>query len=77
MQDGGASIVALSALLTVTMPSMRATMQAPGEAGVRVRVKVMLGGTPVTEDHAQEIGADGHGDHAVSAVALARSLAGA
>jgi corrinoid protein of di/trimethylamine methyltransferase len=72
--EKGANIVALSALLTVTMPSMRTTIEALRKAGVRDGVKVMVGGAPVTAQYAKEIGADGYGDNATSAVALARKL---
>jgi corrinoid protein of di/trimethylamine methyltransferase len=67
-----ANLVALSALLTTTMPSMKATIEALKKAGVRNRVKVMIGGAPVTQKYADEIGADGYSDNAASAVALAR-----
>jgi len=73
----GANIVALSALLTVTMPSMKTTIEALKTAGLREQVKVMVGGAPVTNQYAQEIGADGYGESASSAVHLARKLAGA
>jgi 5-methyltetrahydrofolate--homocysteine methyltransferase len=67
-------IVALSALLTVTMPSMRTTIDALKTAGVRDRIKIMVGGAPVTESYAEEIGADAYSDNASAAVALARRL---
>lgn len=69
-----ATIVALSALLTTTMPSMRATVDALKAAGVRTQVKIMIGGAPVTQKYADEIGADGYSDSAASAVTLARRL---
>src|SRR5689334_14175391 len=72
IQDSGAEIVCLSALLTVTMPSMRTTIDALKSAGVRERVKVLVGGAPVTQQFAREIGADGYGENANVAVALAR-----
>ena len=74
IQQNGAQIVALSALLTVTMASMRKTIEALTAAGVRDRVKVMVGGAPVTQQYADEIGADGYSENASSAVALARRL---
>ncbi len=77
VKERNAKIVALSALLTVTMPSMKTTIQALKEAGVRENVKVMVGGAPVTEQYASEIGADGYSANASSAVALARKLAAA
>ncbi|HEV2445309.1 MAG TPA: corrinoid protein [Candidatus Sulfopaludibacter sp.] len=67
-------IVALSALLTVTLPAMKATIEALRRAGVRDSVKVMVGGAPVTRQYAGEIGADGYSDNAFGAVRLARSL---
>ena len=77
VKERGAKIVALSALLTVTMGSMKNTIQALKDAGLREGVKVMVGGAPVTEQFAQEIGADGYSENASSAVALARKLAAA
>ncbi len=70
------NLVCLSALLTVTMPSMKATIDALSAAGVREQVKVMIGGAPVTQRFADQIGADGYGENAAAAVALARKLAG-
>jgi corrinoid protein of di/trimethylamine methyltransferase len=72
-----ANIVCLSALLTVTMPAMRTTIEAFKQAGVREQVKIMVGGAPVTAQYAAEIGADGYSDNASAAVALARNLTGA
>ena len=74
VQAKNANIVCLSALLTVTMPSMRTTIEAMKAAGVRDKVKIMVGGAPVTTQFAEEIGADGYSDNASSAVALARRL---
>jgi 5-methyltetrahydrofolate--homocysteine methyltransferase len=76
-QEKRANLVALSALLTTTMPSMRATVEALGRAGLRERVKVMIGGAPVTQKYAEEIGADGYSESAAGAVALARKLSAA
>ncbi len=73
-QEKNASIVALSALLTTTMPSMRTTIEALRSAGLRDQVKVMIGGAAVTQDFAKEIGADGYSDNAAGAVKLARQL---
>jgi 5-methyltetrahydrofolate--homocysteine methyltransferase len=67
-------LICLSALLTVTMPSMRTTIEALEKAGVRDQVKVIVGGAPVTEQFAKDIRADGYGENANSAVALARRL---
>jgi 5-methyltetrahydrofolate--homocysteine methyltransferase len=69
-----ADIVALSALLTVTIPAMRTTMEALKQAGVRDKVHVMVGGAPVTQAYADDIGADGYSENATAAVALARRL---
>jgi len=67
-------IVALSALLTTTMSGMKATIDALAQAGVRSRIKVMVGGAPITETFARQIGADGYAPDASRAVALAKSL---
>ncbi|MEA3366348.1 MAG: cobalamin-dependent protein, partial [Candidatus Hydrogenedentes bacterium] len=67
-------IVALSALLTTTMPSMKDTIDGLEEAGVRDKVKVMIGGAPVTQEYADEIGADGYAPDAASAVDIANDL---
>src|SRR5271157_4266750 len=69
-----ADIVALSALLTVTMPAMKTTIQALDQAGLRNKVRIMVGGAPVTRQYAEEIGADGYSESAAGAVALARNL---
>ena len=74
VQQRGANIVCLSALLTVTMPSMKTTIEALKGAGVRERIKVLIGGAPVTQQYADEIGADGYGQNATAAVQLARKL---
>jgi len=73
----GANIVCLSALLTVTMPAMKTTLEALRAAGVRDRVKVMIGGAPVTDQYAREIGADSYTENASAAVASARKLVAA
>ena len=69
-------IVAISALLTTTMPNMEVTIKALEAAGLRQEVKVMIGGAPITEEFARKIGADGFGGDASMAVKLARSLIG-
>ncbi|MEO8660864.1 MAG: corrinoid protein [Bryobacteraceae bacterium] len=74
IQDKNADLVCLSALLTVTMPSMKTIIDTLKTAGVRDRVKVLVGGAPVTQKFAEQIGADGYGESAVSAVALARRM---
>jgi len=73
-KDG--SIVALSALLTTTMTMMKKVIEALEAAGVRQTTKVMIGGAPITQQYADEIGADGYSDNASAAVAKARELAG-
>ncbi|MFI5352439.1 MAG: corrinoid protein [Candidatus Binatales bacterium] len=70
-----ANIVCLSALLTVTMLSMKTTIEGLRAAGLREQVKVLVGGAPVTRQFAEEIGADGYGENASAAVALARTCA--
>ncbi len=67
-------VIGMSALLTTTMPSMTSTIKALQEAGLREQVKVMIGGAPVTDGFAQQIGADGYSPDASSAVRLAKSL---
>jgi 5-methyltetrahydrofolate--homocysteine methyltransferase len=69
-------IVAMSALLTTTMPNMRATIVALEEAGIRDRVKIVVGGAPLTSEYATEIGADGYAADASRAVKLAKELMG-
>jgi methanogenic corrinoid protein MtbC1 len=74
VRSSGARIVCLSALLTVTMPAMKITVEAFREAGVRQNVRIFVGGAPVTRHFAEEIGADGYGESASAAVSLARSV---
>ncbi len=69
-------VIALSALLTTTMPSMKSTIDALAAAGLRDRVKVMVGGAPVNQEYADAIGADGYAQDASQAAALAKSLIG-
>lgn len=76
IRERKAGVVCLSALLTVTMPSMKMTIEALKSAGVRDQVKVLVGGAPVTQQFAEQIGADGYGETANAAVQLARQLAG-
>ena len=73
-QASGAQIVAMSALLTTTMTNMKTTVEALKAAGVRDSVKVLIGGAPVTDAYAQQIGADGYAPDASRAVAVAKSL---
>jgi len=74
VHDHSPELVGLSALLTTTMPSMGHTLKAFETAGIREKVKVMVGGAPVTIEFSDSIGADGYAESASSAVALARSL---
>jgi len=69
-----ADILALSALLTTTMPSMAQTIEAVQAAGLRGQVKIIIGGAPVTEAYAKQVGADGYSPDASRAVGLAESL---
>jgi 5-methyltetrahydrofolate--homocysteine methyltransferase len=69
-------VVALSALLTTTMPSMKATIDALATAGLRPQVKIMIGGAPVNQEYADVIGADGYAQDASQAAALAKALIG-
>ena len=68
-------LLGMSALLTTTMVQMKTTIEALEEAGLRDSVKIMVGGAPVTDAYAQEIGADAYAADAASAVDVARSLA--
>jgi corrinoid protein of di/trimethylamine methyltransferase len=72
VKEKGANIIAMSALLTTTMPAMKTTIEALKQAGVREQVKVLIGGAPITQKYAEEIGADGYSENAVGAVALAK-----
>jgi len=72
IKERQANIVAMSALLTTTMPAMKSTIEALKQAGVRDQVKVLIGGAPITQKYADEIGADGYSENAVGAVALAK-----
>ena len=74
VQNKGATFICMSALLTTTMPNMRNTVEALKLAGLRGKVKVLVGGAPVTEAYAKDIGADGYAPDASRAVALAKSL---
>jgi 5-methyltetrahydrofolate--homocysteine methyltransferase len=76
IRDEQPQVVGMSALLTTTMVNMRTTIDALAEAGVRDQVKIMIGGAPVTQRYADEVGADGYAPDAASAVDLARSLMG-
>jgi len=74
VREQNADIVAMSALLTTTMVNMKGVVQALTAAGLRDKVKVLVGGAPVTEAWAKSIGADGYGKDAPAAVDLARRL---
>ncbi len=74
-QEKEGTIVALSALLTTTMTMMKKVIESLKKVGIRKHTKVIIGGAPITQQFADEIGADGYGDNANSAVALARKLA--
>jgi len=74
VQSKNAEVVALSALLTTTMPAMKDTISALESAGLRSNVAVMIGGAPVTQSYADEIGADGYAPDAASAVDKAKEL---
>lgn len=74
VKSNSAQLLGLSALLTTTMPRMKEVIQSLIAAGVRNKVKVMVGGAPLTEKFAKEIGADGYAPDAASAVDMAKSL---
>jgi 5-methyltetrahydrofolate--homocysteine methyltransferase len=76
VRSNGAHIVAMSALLTTTMSNMKVTIDALKEAGLRDKVKVMVGGAPVTQKYADDIGADGYATDASRAVTKAKELVG-
>jgi 5-methyltetrahydrofolate--homocysteine methyltransferase len=70
-------VLGMSALLTTTMRSMESTIKVLEEAGVRDKVKIMIGGAPVTQDFADQIGADGYASNAAAAAELAQKFVGA
>jgi 5-methyltetrahydrofolate--homocysteine methyltransferase len=74
VQEHAGSIVALSALLTTTMTMMKTVIEKLEAAGLRDKTRVMIGGAPITQQYADQIGADGYSDNASGAVALARKL---
>lgn len=76
MKETKADILCMSALLTTTMTYMKDVIDALEANGIRGKVKVMVGGAPVSQAFADEIGADGYSDNANSAVALAKRLMG-
>jgi len=77
VEEHGANIVGISALMTTTMPAMKRTIDALTGAGLRERVKVMIGGAPVSQAFADEIGADGYARDSTLAVVKAKELTGA
>jgi 5-methyltetrahydrofolate--homocysteine methyltransferase len=77
VKGGGVDLLALSALLTTTLPNMKVTIEQLKAGGLRDKVGVMVGGAPVNDKLAAEIGADGYAEDAAGAVALARRLVGA
>ena len=76
VQEHNANIVGISALMTTTMPGMKRTIDALVKAGIRERVKVMVGGAPVSQAFCDEIGADGYARDSTLAVVKAKSLLG-
>ena len=77
VRDHDATLVGMSALLTTTMGGQQKVIEALAAAGLRDRVKVMVGGAPVSPRWAEKIGADGYAEDAVAAVAVAKRLVGA
>ena len=77
VKENKADILCLSALLTTTMNYMKEVIDALQAAGMRDEVKVMVGGAPVTNAFAQQVGADGYSEDASEAVAVARKLVSA
>ncbi|MBI5117063.1 corrinoid protein [Candidatus Poribacteria bacterium] len=75
-KEEGVNLIGMSALLTTTMPSMKATIDELQKAGLLKKVKVLIGGAPVTQRYAAEIGADGYAPDAASAVDKAKALLG-
>ncbi len=76
VQNKGADVVALSALLTTTMPNMKMVVDALKQAGVREKVRIIIGGAPVNQAYAEQIGADGYAPDASSAVRKVREMLG-
>lgn len=76
IEEHNASILGMSALLTTTMPNMGRTIEAFIDADLRDQVKIMVGGAPVTQDFADDMGADGYGKDALACVALAKRFVG-
>ena len=74
--EHGAKVLGMSALLTTTMPNMGRTIQEFEDAGMRDEVKIMVGGAPVTQEFADDMGADGYGKDAIACVEMAKQLIG-
>ena len=74
VKEHNAQIICMSALLTTTMNYMKEVIDTLNDAGIRQQVKIMIGGAPVSDAFAKQIGADGYSDNANSAVALAKTL---
>jgi 5-methyltetrahydrofolate--homocysteine methyltransferase len=77
VEENEVPLMGMSALLTTTMPNMGKTIEAFIDADLRDQVKIMVGGAPVTQEFADEMGADGYGKDAMACVALAKRLIGA
>lgn len=77
VKENDVNIVAISSLMTTTMPGMEAVVNRLNEEGLRDKVKVMVGGAPVSPAFAEKIGADGYSRNAIEAVDLAKKLIGA
>ena len=77
VEEHGAPLMGMSALLTTTMPNMGKTIEAFIDADLRDDVQIMVGGAPVTQEFADDMGADGYGKDALACVSLAKELAGA
>ena len=76
VEESGARIMGMSALLTTTMPNMGKTIEAFIDADLRDEVQIMVGGAPVTQEFAEDMGADGYGKDALACVELAKQLSG-
>ena len=74
VMEHGAKVLGMSALLTTTMPNMGKTIQEFEDAGLREEVKIMVGGAPVTQEFADDMGADGYGKDAIACVEMAKQL---
>ena len=75
-KEKGAQVIGMSALLTTTMMQMKATLESLQAAGLKGKVKIVVGGAPVTDEFARQIGADGYAPDAASAVSMVKKLLG-